>query len=187
MSNHGNAVRSKLWAKAKGWNPDQITWLLLGFDPLLVADDPPPVQEDERRVSKEVLDVLSLAFDGTSASRRLAPIEAIKLFTEVGMHFPDELVQAVREEIEDSPAIGTSESATANQLKTARKIILAIATTKFGYQPDQHNPAASRIEAEVRRVGLSVTDDTVRELLKRAYSELDQEQKKALKQVATRD
>lgn len=185
MKGSNTAIRSKLWARAPGWNVDQITWLLLGHDPLLAAGSDARSSDEEKRTSKQVLDVLGVVFDGTENSRRPSPAQAISLFAEVDMHFPAELVQAVREvEAEEKPNLNIPESAVTRQLKTAQKLLLALATVKFGYQPDRPNSAASQIESTVRKVGLSVSDDTVRDLLKRAYSELDQEQKRTLKRAA---
>ncbi len=56
--------------------------------------------------------------------------------------------------------------------KSLMKIIFAMASRKFNYQPGKNNSAAALIKSSVEQCGLAITDKTVKNWLDKAYESL---------------
>ena len=63
--------RVPLWVSAKFWNLDQISWLLLGYDPILAKESAVlELSPEEKKVVRDAMHIFDLQFDGSSGSRR---------------------------------------------------------------------------------------------------------------------
>lgn len=183
------SIDCDVWASYSQWTYVDAEVLVLGIDPHKIEGDLSfqfsEEQEDKKRRIRLILDGFR---DRTRHRAAMPPQELIRRLKRLGHEFPTPLVAAV----EDAQRSATPEQSEAREsdverkLKTARKVILAIAATQFGYRHGAHNPAASDIARVTQEAGLDVGDDTIRNLLNSTYSELDQEQKNHLKEVSSR-
>jgi hypothetical protein len=60
---------------------------------------------------------------------------------------------------------------TPRQRSSLLKMVIAMAMTKYGYDPAKRNTAAEDIADEIRERGMQLSDDTVRDFLKKAADE----------------
>jgi hypothetical protein len=60
---------------------------------------------------------------------------------------------------------------TPRQRLSLLKMVIAMAITKYGYDPTKRNTAAEDIADEIRARGMQLSDDTVRDFLKKAADE----------------
>lgn len=170
-------IRLELWASATTWSADQMCWLAMGIDPDKV--DTPNISDklNDRytALSKDIQGILDTRYDGSKASRNLAPIDAVKLMDLGGVSFPEELVSTIHDL---APKEKSSPSGDTKKLKTLQRLVLGMAVDKYSHSPD--DGAAGRVSRSIALLGLSISEGTIRAALFSALNELDQNEKNDL-------
>lgn len=191
MSDNQNefSIDEDVWASYEYWTYQEVVYLVLGLDPdkLYGRTDAEfsDQQEDTKRRVERIVNGLR---NRLSDRQRITPTEAILRLQQVGIDFPDRLVQAVKraeesrgESKEAAQGKAQQDSGPRKEVKTLRRLLLCIAVDRFQYVPGKNSSAVASMLKVVEKYGMSVSDDTIRNHLKLAYSELDADEKQGFK------
>lgn len=170
------------WLKMAYWNNKEATALFAGFEPQLM---------DKKNLPGNVtvglyfrLEPHNEAFKRAVASYELAesdkPIAYVKWSKICGVRIPKQLEALIENVI--PPNIPAQENTSkeralgARERETLLKMIIAMATDKYGYDPTaQKSGGVSRIQSALERTGFKFSDDTIRAKLQEAQNFLSPE------------
>ena len=190
MTSPDISVDYERWARAEKWNWEETEYLLAGVDHFKVVDIDPDVELDLRDAErKAVRKALEFHFRSDPQPSRIPPALAIEVAKRAGIAIPQELADAVERFAEPTQADNVTkgrtktprESDLQRKLGTAQSLLLGLAIEKYRYVPQQRGSVPRNISDSMERVGLSVTEDTVRQHLREAEEALSAEELEKLK------
>lgn len=185
------------WSKAAYWEKDEAVALLLGRNPKVVNSKSIRSEHRQSltiEMFNDISELLSRAMTARQIDFTLGPGGILAWAKRSGIEFPAELEAAVLrngQELKDWKAIAATLAADVGKLKTTLseletapppnkalgtrekegylKLIIGMAIDGYGYDPSEaRSPLAGELSGNLQKLGISISDDTVRNYLKQA-------------------
>lgn len=182
----------EFWIKFDAWNVEQMTALLLGYNPLYFDRrlvDKLSQGEVETSMSPEEIQKLVAEYYRMNAlilesiengklATRVSPLVCYKWTQRKGIPVFTEFHQAIQNFKPRSNPHGQNRGFSLNRKKQLYKIVLSMAI-KYKFHPDNNkNPSTSKFRDAIHRAGLNIDDNTIRDVVKKSYElfkdEIDQ-------------
>ena len=182
------------WSKIARWTLEEATALSFGKAPEFVNWDKIEAYHGQSSFADDYSKRRSLLLRAQEAKELpvlISPAEFISWAEQTGIALPQELVDAVRASagrIEDRRSLAAERDELREEVKrlkeeaarekplstrereTLLKIILGMAIERYGYNPTAgRSPIPKQIADDLATLGISVSDDTVRQKLKDAF------------------
>ena len=182
------------WSKMAGWTLEEATTLSFGKAPEFVNWDKVKANHGQASFADDYSKRRSLLLRAQEAKELpvlISPAEFVAWAEQTGVALPQELVDAVRAtagRIEDRRSLAAERDELREEVKrlkeeaarekplstrereTYQKIILGMAIKGYGYNPTEGRSDRPReIADDLATLGISVSDDTVRQKLKDAF------------------
>ena len=169
----------KYWVKWNDWDLSQMTALLLGYDPFLLNKN--YIEQLEggiipTNLSQKEIESLVEEYDRAN-SLIMNSIEVGKLnfrtspkkFYDWALVMNIPLVEEFHSEIRDKRPTPNNSEINIKRKKQLYKIILSMAI-KYKFNPENlKNPSTAKFRNAIERAGLSIDDNTIREVITRSY------------------
>jgi hypothetical protein len=160
------------WAEMPYWTRSEAAILTLGWDPLIfsgvtIAD--PATTPWFHSLERMRLRIERADFPPSTDRDRVQPIDYLHWAHRSGIEVPRELADAVSVKVAVSPKAERANSE-AELSETAKrsvlKMVAGMAVNAYGFNPRApRNTATKQIADDVRKLGLSIDEDTVRKWL----------------------
>ena len=188
------------WSKIPRWTLEEATALSFGKGPEFVNSDKVEAYRGQSSFADDYSKRLSFLLHAQEAGEltvSISPAEFISWAEQTGIALPQDLVDAVRAtvgRIEDRRSLTAERDELREEVKrlkeeaarnkplstrereTFLKIILGMAIEQYGYNPKSgRSDAPKKIADDFATLGISVSDDTVRQKLKDAFDTVELE------------
>lgn len=184
----------RYWATCPTWYRHEAVSLALGLEPDTLS--PEAIFNNEQRVlakprsemdARDLLIEAYLAFDRHITRRfgllgykglhlDVQPETFLKWMRQVDIPVPDGMAEAIEgasidddEEPQDSPMRSSDEGLGSRERESLLKLVIGMAVKGYGYDPKaSRSDKVSEIAGDLTKLGIPLTDDTVRKYLREA-------------------